>query len=352
MEFIQLVLTSTSLLWEEDLPIALEDLKMRIGDMSDNNSRFIVPILFSVAGIVATFWISGNLSGAVADYLPTYDPVPAVDGTIGFDFYFVLMILLPILLVEFVIFTVPFALIMLMIARVFRVATYNIDIMEIGQGFDWLRIIKRSVVPALFALSLGEVVISLLQGLIFRVPQIPHVTAHAIIRSLHPLLTILGALIALIVSIAIFAPTWLMNDSGIVAHVKPKYLEMRRCPETEGVGRWYSNLIGGFGILAFPITMFNRYFFQKFVVYEVPLSVSEFFVSLGWTIGLPFAVMAFIIPIIMINELIIGWSSTTMRKLARKLGATDVQLEQVGKVKTSADQESPDRSTYSESTEQ
>ncbi len=347
-----MVLTSTSLLWEEDLPISLEDLKMRIGDMSDNNSRFIGPILFSVAGIVATFWILGNLSGAVADYLPTYDPVPAVDGTIGFDVNFVLMILLPVLLVEFVIFTVPFALIMLMIARVFRVATYNIDVMEIGQGFDWLRIIKRSVVPALFALSLGEVVISLLQGLIFRVPQIPEVTAHAVIRSLHPLLTMLGALIALVASIAIFAPTWLMNDSGIVAHVKPQYLEMRRCPETEGVGRWYSNLIGGFGILAFPITMFNRYFFQKFIVYEVPLSVSEFFVSLGWTIGLPFAVMAFIIPIIMINELIIGWSSKTMRKLARKLGATDVQLEQVGKVKPSVNQESPDRSTYSESTEQ
>ena len=321
--------------------------------MSDNNNRFIVPILFSVAGIVATFWMSGNLSGVVTGYLPTYDLVAAVDGTMGFDVNFVLMILLPVLLVEFVIFTVPFALIMLMFARVFRVATYNIDVMEIGQGFDWLRIIKRSVVPALFALSLGEVVISLLQGLIFRVPQIPEGTAaHPIIRSLHPLLTMLGALIALVASIAIFAPTWLMNDSGIVAHVKPKYLEMRRCPETEGVGRWYSNLIGGFGILAFPITMFNRYFFQKFIVYEVPLTVSEFIVSLGWTIGLPFAVMAFIIPIIMINELIIGWSSKTMRGLARKLGATDVQLELVGKVKTSADQESPDRSTYSESTEQ
>ncbi|MFW9892778.1 MAG: hypothetical protein ACFFFO_11275 [Candidatus Thorarchaeota archaeon] len=320
--------------------------------MSDDYKRFVLPILFSAAGIILTLFLTRNLTLTVTGLLPTFDLITAVDGTVGFDVNFLLLILIPIFFIEFIILTLPIALILLVIARMFRFATYNIDIMNIGHGFDWFRIMKRSVVPALFALSLGEIVNSLLQGLIFRIPQIPEGDVREVIRSLHPLLTMLGALIGLVVSIAIFSPTWILNDAGIVAHVKPDHLEMRRCPDTEGVGRWYSNLVGGFGILAFPITMFNRYFFQKFVVVGVDLEISEILVSLGWTIGLPFMLMAFLIPIIIINELTIGWTSKVMRRIAKRLGASDVQLERVNKVKTAVDQGSVDHQNSSDSMEQ
>jgi hypothetical protein len=212
--------------------------------MANDYRRFIIPVIFSVAGMIITFWITQFLATEILVFRPAYDLVAAVDGSLSFDINFLLVILIPIFVLEFLILTVPFAFLMLLIVKIFRVTTYNIDVMKIGHGFDWLRMMKRSVVPALFALSLGELVISLLHGVIFWIPPMTEGEARAITPSLHPLLTMFGALIALTVSIALFAPTWLLNDSGIVTHVKPKHLEFRRCPDTEGVGRWYSNLIG------------------------------------------------------------------------------------------------------------
>jgi hypothetical protein len=309
-------------------------------------------MLFSIVGILGAFWLAQRLAWVVTGYIPAYDLVGAVEGSMGFDVTFLLLILFPVLLIEFLVLILPFAFFMLVGAKVFRLATYNIDVMSIGHGFDWVRIMKRSVVPALFALSLGEIIISLLQGVLFRIPEIPAGDTTAVVRNLHPLLTFLGGLVALVVSIAVFAPTWLLNDAGIVAHVKPNHLELRRCPDTVGIGRWYSNLIGGFGILLFPITMFNRYFFQKFFVWGVPLDIGEVFSSLIWIIGLPIMTMAFIIPMIVINELTIGWTSKTMRRIARKFGASEVQLERVSKVTPVVDQEPVESQDPYDSTEQ
>ena len=300
--------------------------------MSNNNSRFIIPIIFSVMGMIVTFWMTQFLAIGVLDVRSAYDLVTAIDGSLSSDINFLLMILIPIFILEFLMLTLPFAFFMLLGVKVFRVATYNVDVMKIGQGFDWIRMMKRAVVPSLFALSLGELVISLLQGVIFWIPPMAEGETRAIVPSLHPLLTMLGAMIALVVSIALFAPTWILNDSGIVAHVKSKHLELRRCPDTEGVGRWYSNLIGGFGILAFPIAMFNRYFYQKFIVIGVNLNFGNVLVSLGWTVGLPFMVIAFILPIIILNELTIKWTRIVIQRTAKGMGASDVQFQHVAKI--------------------
>jgi hypothetical protein len=296
--------------------------------MSDDNRRFIVPLLFSVAGIIGAIWLSQGLTRILGNALPAYDLVESVQGTIGTDVNFLLLILVPVLFVEFLVLTLPIAFFMLVGAKIFRLTTYDIDVMRIGQGFDWVRIMKRSVVPALFALSLGELVFSLLQGFVFVRPEGPAGDATVVVQNMHPLLTFLGGLLALAASVAIFAPSWLLNDSGIVAHVKKQHLELRRCPDTVGIGRWYSNLVGGFGILAFPITMFYRYFFLKFQY--VDLTIQEVFISLIWIVGLPIMVMAFIIPLIIINELTIGWTSGVMRGIARRFGANEVQLQHVG----------------------
>jgi hypothetical protein len=301
-------------------------------EMADGYKRFGAPIIFSAIGMIVAFWITQQLTSEIITVRPAYDLVAAVDGSLGFDVNFILMILIPIFILEFLIFTLPFAFFMLLIAKMFRMATYNIDVMPIGHGFDWLRIMKRAVIPALFALSLGELVISLLNGVIFWIPPMTDSEVRALAPTLHPLLTMFGALIALVISIPLFAPTWLLNDSGIVAHVKPRYLELRRCPDTEGVGRWYSNLIGGFGILGFPIAMFHRYFYQKFIITDIPLTFGNVMISLGWTVGLPFIVMAFILPIIIMNEFTIKWTANVMQRIARTMGATDVQFQRVERV--------------------
>jgi hypothetical protein len=320
--------------------------------MTNYYKRFLVPLAFSIVGIVIAFWLTQFLASVVLFYRPAFDLVASIDGSLSPDTNFLLMILFPIFFIEFLILVLPFAFFMLLIAKIFRVTTYDIDVMRIGQGFDWIRMMKRAVVPAFFALSLGELVISLLNGVIFWIPPIPEGEMLAVIPTLHPLLTLLGGLIALAGSIALFAPTWILNDSGIVAHVKPKHLEMRRCPDTEGVGRWYSNLVGGFGLLAFPIAMFHRYFYLKFIIYGARLDVANVLVSLGWTIGLPFTVIAFILPIVMLNELTIKWTGPIVQRIAKGMGASDVQFQHVGQIQPLDSQMLSDVENLSDSMEQ
>ncbi|MFW9806783.1 MAG: hypothetical protein ACFFFK_08650 [Candidatus Thorarchaeota archaeon] len=320
--------------------------------MADDIKRFVIPVIFSVTGIIVGFWMSQFLAAAVTIVRPGYDLVEGSTGYLRSDTNFVLMILFPIFFIEFLLFTLPIAFFMLLGARIFRVATYDIDVMRIGRGFDWVRIMKRSAIPAFFALSLGELVISLLNGVIFWLPPIPAGDVQEVLPTLHPLLTLLGGLIALVASIALFAPTWTLNDAGIVSHVKSKHLEMRRCPDTEGVGRWYSNLVGGFGLLAFPIAMFHRYFYLKFFVYPTPLTVTNVLVSLGWTIGLPIVVIAFILPIVMLNEITIRWMAPIIQRIAKRLGASDVQFQYVGTVQPLDSQMIAEMENLSDSMEQ
>jgi hypothetical protein len=158
-------------------------------------------------------------------------------------------------------------------------------------------------------------------------PELNETTARLVLPWFHPLRTILGALIALAIALVIFMPTWILNDSGIVSQVKEKHMSERRCPDTEGIGRWFSNLFGGFAILAYPVTMFHRYFYEAYIVIGRPLTPTSLFVSFVWTIGIPFLVMAFAIPVVLLNEAAIGWTRPLIEGLARRLGAKEVQKE-------------------------
>ncbi|MFX1579380.1 MAG: hypothetical protein ACFFBJ_06995, partial [Promethearchaeota archaeon] len=166
--------------------------------MVDDYKRFIIPAVFSIFGMIITFWATYVLALRVVVFEPSYsvDLVSVVDGRLRPDIIFLVMALIPIFFIEFLLITLPIAFFMLIIARAFRVATYDIDVMRIGQGFDWIRMMKRAVIPALFALSLGELVISLLNGVIFYIPPLPEGAERQVIASsLHPLLTLLGSLI-------------------------------------------------------------------------------------------------------------------------------------------------------------
>ena len=59
----------------------------------------------------------------------------------------------------------------------------------------------------------------------------------------------------------------------------------------------------------------------------------------GWTIGLPFMVLAFILPIIMLNEFTVKWTGPILQRIAKALGANEVQLELVEKTPVDGHQE-------------
>ena len=126
-----------------------------------------------------------------------------------------------------------------------------------------------------------------------------------------------------------------------VTHLKSDNLRLRQCPDTQGVGRWIANMLGGYALLAFPITMFMRHFYEPLIVPMfdplITLSTEQviYQATTGtlWTLGLPFFVMAFILPIIMFNEGMQTRSTVRILKLARRLGAKMVRKEQIQEIK-------------------
>jgi hypothetical protein len=85
--------------------------------------------------------------------------------------------------------------------------------------------------------------------------------------------------------------------------------------------------------------MFNRYFYQKFIIYGVNFNLGNVLVSLGWTVGLPFMVIAFVLPIVILNELTIKWTGNVIQRTAKGMGANDVQFQRVEKIQASNFQE-------------
>ena len=129
------------------------------------------------------------------------------------------------------------------------------------------------------------------------------------------------------------------------AYLKSDNMELRQCPDTQGVGRWISNMLGGYAILAFPITMFIAHFYDPLIFpllagdinLAIPAEANAFMfeaiVGFLWTLGLPFFVMAFIIPVIAFNEGMQSRSTIRILKLAKRLGAKIVRREQIQEIK-------------------
>ena len=99
-------------------------------------------------------------------------------------------------------------------------------------------------------------------------------------------------------------------------------------------------MLGGFALLAFPITMFMTQFYTPIiepVLTGVQLTIPEILyqgtLALLWTIGLPFFVMAYIIPLVMFNEAMQTRSTVRILRLARRLGAKMVRKEQIQEIK-------------------
>jgi hypothetical protein len=185
--------------------------------------------------------------------------------------------------------------------------------------------------PALFGLSFSEIALRLIPFNIIAVPEYPAEVAYtAIVRTVEPMIWLVGALIAVAVAVPIYSPTWLLNDSGIVTHLKRNELAMRRCPD--GVGKWFSQYLTGFALLSYPVVVASRFIIVlPNLILERGGTIGLDYVieSLVWIVGLPLLVMAFILPVIIINELALSKTSRFMQGVARSLGATDLRLEDV-----------------------
>jgi len=284
-------------------------------------SRFVLPTMFSILGIaLAIYAIYRVTIGQTA-----IDFIPFIGGTLYDDIIVVLGAAIPIIALEYFIIAIPLAVLYLIGNSFIKAAAYETDIMKIGQDFGGIRLIRRAAAPALFSVSTAGVLSGFFEGLLVAQPNTPNY-----VFGLSS--TLMASLIVMPVALALFMPTWILNDAGIVNHLRKGQLKVRQCPHTEGVGRFYSSMLGGYSILAFPIAMFKQHFYLPFMVQGQALNTSSIFTTLIWTVGIPLLVMAFIVPVILLNEASRGKASRFIHGYLKRVGADVVEKPQISRV--------------------
>ncbi|MFW9925961.1 MAG: hypothetical protein ACFFDM_04245 [Candidatus Thorarchaeota archaeon] len=281
-------------------------------------ARFVFPFLLAIGGI--TFGLYAMYR--VTSLAPSFEFFPWIAGSLFSDILIILGIAIPVIAIEYFIITLPLAALFLLGSRLIKSATYNFSIMDIGSEFSGYRMIRRSVAPALFSLSTSGLVLGLLEGLIVgSLPPLPPESGFWIGLSV----TLMGALIIMPIALALFIPTWILNDAGIVTYLKEGQLDVRQCPDTEGVGRWYSSMLSGYSLFSFPIAMISAHFIRPFILEGIEPFPELLLISFLWTIGIPLVVMAFIIPVVFLNEAAQKRSVGFIQRFARGLAAKEVE---------------------------
>lgn len=300
--------------------------------------RFLPPIFFAGLGLALAMFIVDWTMESMIPLLPV-GPIPSltvhIDGDMRVDVLWLLTYIVPILIAEYVFLVLPVASLFLLFNKLLRVRKYDVNIMKLGKEFGAIPMIRRAVVPALFSLAIGQLVFQLMQGWLFNIPPPEDISQVALPYYL-PLISIISALIVLPVSLLYFMPTWVLNDAGIVTHLKNEELRLRRCPDTIGVGRWYSNFLGGFSLVAVPITSIILYFVTpiQHLLLINPTPSTEILLpiitrGIFYSVGMPVLAMAFIIPIVIFHEMLGSLMKRPIRRIAERLGANKVELETI-----------------------
>lgn len=292
-------------------------------------SRFFIPTLFAIGGIAVTVLSIYQVTSG----LPSFGFFSFIEGTLYTDIVIILGAAIPIIALEYFIIAIPFAVLFLIGNSFIKAAAYETNIMKIGENFGGIRMIRRAVAPALFSVSTAGIIRSFFHGLLFADigPLDP-----PILEVLYEIsATMMSSLVIMPIALALFMPTWILNDAGIVNHLRKGQLEVRQCPDIEGVGRWYSSMLGGYSILAFPIAMFSAHFYQPYILGGVTPELIPLSISLIWTIGIPLLIMAFIVPVVILNEIAGGKTGGFIKGVARKMGADEVDKPQIQKIRSS-----------------
>ncbi len=281
--------------------------------------RFVFPFLFAVGGIAFGLFAMYQ----VTSLAPSFEFFPWIAGSLFTDILIILGIAIPVIAIEYFIIALPLAAVFLLGSRLIKSATYNFSIMEIGDSFGGYRMLRRSVAPALFSLSTSGLVIGLIEG--FIIGALPDPILPATEFWIGMSVTLIGALVIMPIAVALFIPTWVLNDAGVVTYLKEGQLDVRQCPDTEGVGRWYSSMLGGYSLFAFPIAMVSAHFIQPFIIGNVPPEPQFLLISFLWTAGIPLVVMAFIVPVVFLNEAAQRRAVGFIQRFARGLAASEVE---------------------------
>ena len=294
--------------------------------MANSKVRYLLPTFLFILGA----WFTIDMIIDLTEVVTPRVAMEFMQIPIRFDITFIMMIAVPAFLIEYAIIAIPGAALLLIYASVVRAASYEINIMNIGTNFGGVRMIRRAVAPALFSLSSSAMLRVPIRDFLFGVDPIVPL---GMVLQFEIGLSLMAALLFLLVSLAFFMPTWVLNDAGIVTHLRDDKLNIRQCPDIQGVGRWVGNILGGYALIAYPISAFMTHFYEPYIVSGLdPFDANNLFVSLFWTFGLPFLVIAFILPVIAANEVNQKRIRKQLAGIATRMGATVVLKPQIVRI--------------------
>jgi hypothetical protein len=299
--------------------------------MSQSRKRFGLPVFLMGMGIFLSLYVIESFTRT----LPTnfdFIPMAAEEGTAFTDVAFVLFISMPILAFEYYVLAVPIATLYLFLNKSIKSKSYDTNIMNIGKEFNGLRMVKRAGVPAVFSLTFANVTSWLIQTYVFF--DVPKPTGFEGVM-FEVSITLMASLIIMAGAMLIFVPTWILNDAGIVSHLRTGELKARQCPDTKGVGRWFSDKLGGFAVVTYPLSMWNSTIMpllQDMITTGI-FNYYDILYTLGFMVILPLFVMAFIMPIVLLHERKQSDMTKRIHVVAKKYGAVELKKVKMQKVK-------------------
>lgn len=287
--------------------------------------RFAPPMALALVGLVAAMWFVDTMAARLIYADPAAGSsslIRWINGNVRADITGLITYAPLFTFAVYLLLGIPVSCILALVTRIMKITSYDIDIVKIGQDFGAGRMLRRAAMPALFSLSFSGVLSGFIPDFILE----PLTVDQAARPFYFPLESIAMILVVLPLILAFFIPTWMLDDSGVVMHLKEKHLKTRRPPDTEGVGRWWSNLQSGFTLVTAPIVAFVQYFYYPLLSGEV---ASPFFVIRGLllSLGIPFLAIAFTLPVIILNEILVGTASKAVRRFVKSLGARELEVE-------------------------
>ncbi len=173
-------------------------------------ARFLLPLFMFTAGTLVAL----QLINTVTTNVPSTNLFPeTMSTTLGSDIATIMAIAIPIIIIEYVLFAVPIAVVILLITKVVKSARYEMNIMDIGREFGGTQIIRRAAAPALFSVASAQMFSGIIRDYLFGPNFDPLTLGTEIAPLFNASLSLMGALLFVPIALLLFMPTWVLNDA-------------------------------------------------------------------------------------------------------------------------------------------
>ncbi|MHA1298746.1 MAG: hypothetical protein ACTSO9_04795 [Candidatus Helarchaeota archaeon] len=239
-----------------------------------------IPLIIFLLGYIVVIFI--NISLYIK--IPNNDLATFIPGSAFVDF-FLLATLQPVYLIVFYfIFGDLMTMLYFPLHKLVKFFKYEYKHVELGTEFSTYDYLMRLAVPSLFCYSLLFMVSGFILPLGLFIGN----------KASSTMVLIALNFIFLPISCTLNSGAWILDDTGVICHLKPEYYNKRKPPIIEGVGRYWNSTWTGLIGYTTPIGIAMQIYrgFIEGIPWQATLML----------ILLPFVLMCLTIPVILIHD--------------------------------------------------